>query len=607
MASYVNEDKAKHVEEVMFREFGNTPEERFLKKELIRYVPQFAHASDEETAAFVDYQRSIYLLGKVPTIGIPIASFNPTFTDSLAHLKMSDPDLDIYTRASIKENGFRFQLHNGVFVPVDVKAFTRQFTPYDLRMFPELKGLYQYLPVMIGDSELVNAVHKHLAGFHRVEMRFPGGNKCWPKRGSDGLEKGILEEYLQKEELFKWGVALPDMRLMLAFHGMFAIAHPDTWDESREVQAKNMISLCSVPVNYKRVDRILTLLERFIKRKQIELCVRVVERFVSKDKEELRKYVSTNELNGLEGTCIAQFATDKNGKPVVMGKTIKVKTYETVDAILLGLNLLDKSAGLVEGNLKGAIVGIWDYALHMFLPALKVNLDPNGVQVKTDGQRERLTDLGKNILAVVKPDVSEEARITTLYDVFKLQGAIKIKFFLASLPRGDALFKKLDFEKLFGDLPRGHDLATALAHFEANPAFEKGKLPLIEKYIVKHYDFFNAISKLDEKRKKKFIEYFSEAGAIKTASQKLLQPHVVVDVASPVILETKVFGLEWGLSPFAAGFHTWYSNGFHFDNCFAERVRYDKQATTDYQTLYVIAKMNTAPKVSKKKKQKSLE
>ena len=469
MASYVNEDTAQHVEDVMFRAFGNTPEEKFLKKELIRYVPQFAHASDQEITSFVDYQRAVYLLGKVPTIGIPIASLNPTFTDSLANVTMSDPELDIYTRASIKENGFRFQLHNGVLVPVNVKAFTRQFTPYDLRMFPELKSLYQYLPVMIGDAELVNAVHKHLAGFHRVEMRFPNGSKFWPKRGSDGLEKGLLDEYLKKEELFLWGVALPDMRLMLAFHGMFAIAHPNTWEQPRSVQANHMVSLCSIPVDYKRVDHILTQLEQFIKRKYIELGARVVERFVPKDKEDLRAYVSTNEKNGLEGTCIVQSAKDKSGKPVVMGRTVKVKTYETVDAILLGLNLLDKSAGLVEGNLKGAIVGIWDYALHMFLPALKVNLDPNGVQVKTDGQRERLTDLCKNILAAVKPATGDGSRITTLYDVFKLQGTVKIKFLLASLARGNALFKKLDFEEIFGGLPRGHDLATALAHFEANP------------------------------------------------------------------------------------------------------------------------------------------
>src|ERR1035437_4927552 len=448
MASYVNEDKARHAEEVMFRAFGNSPEEKFLKKALVRYVPQFAHASDEEIAKFSDYQRAVYLLGKMPTIGIPIASLNPTFTDSLAHVTMSDQKLDIYTRASIKENGFRFQLHNTAFAASEDKAFTRQFTPYDLRMFPELQSLYQYLPVMIGDAELVNAVHKHLAGFHRVEMRFPGGNKFWPKRGSNGLEEAVLREYLQKEELFKWGVALPDMRLMLAFHGMFAIAHPDTWEQPRYVRANNMISLCSIPVDYKRMDQILTLLDQFIKRKHLELCARVVERFVPKTKEELRKYVSTNEANGFEGTCIVQSAKDESGKPVVMGRTIKVKTYETVDAILLGLNLLDKTARLVEGNLKGAIVGIWDYALRMFLPALKVNLDPNGVQVKTDGQRERLTDLGKNILAAVKADASDESRITTLYDVFKLQGAIKIKFLLASLARGEALFKKLDFEDI---------------------------------------------------------------------------------------------------------------------------------------------------------------
>jgi hypothetical protein len=171
---------------------------------------------------------------------------------------------------------------------------------------------------------------------------------------------------------------------------------------------------------------------------------------------------------------------------------------------------------------------------------------------------------------------------------------------------GLKLIKDISFEEFFDEIPRGHDVVSALAYYEdPNKHLCAGKLSAIEKYVLKYHDFFYTVKKLDKKRRNEFVKYFSQAAEIKKISAKLVHPHMLLDTSNPIILEAKVFGLKWGASPFAAGFHSWYGRGFNFNNCFAERVRYDKQTTTDYPTLYRIAKMNTPPAKRKNKKQKS--
>jgi hypothetical protein len=518
--------------------------------------------------------------------------------------------MDIYTRASVKENGYRFQLHVG---EEWTQAFTRQFTSYDLRMFPELTETFKRLPVMIGDTEIINAMHKHMAGFNRVGLRIPASPGFWPKRGEKGINEEILKTYLANGEFFTWGVALPDMRLMLAFHGLFAIAHPSTWEESREIQAQHLISLCELPVDYKKVDEMLALLGEYLKKHQLGLNVRIVEQFIPKDKAHLRDYVAFNEKSGLEGTCVVQSGRDtSSGVLQVLGHSIKIKTYETLDTALLGFYLHDKELGVngtrrvkYDGqNISAALLGLWDETLKEYLPVTKVNLDPNGVQIKTRGQRERLIALRGELVAVADPKIVSH-HVMTLWDVFAAQGEILLKYLLGP----EAVFKH-PVSQVCAEIPRGHDLFSVLAEFnsskkEVGRAFVQGSIKnanALQKYLLKHYVFFRLVSELDATKLKRFKTYFARAKDVKKVSARLKHPDVAVMMSPPIILETKVFGVKWGESPYPAGFHSWYGNSFHFNNCFAERIRFDKQSTTPYETVFVLARRNTVRKVKKKMK-----
>ncbi len=213
-------------------------------RELMRYAPELSHTSDEEIDRFVSCQRRSYVDGDLPVIGIPIACLNPSFIDSTDDIRMAVSGKEVYTRASVKENGFRMQLHIGA---DEVFAFTRQFTRYDLRMFPELEQVFKSLPVMIGDAELVNKHHTHLAGFHRVKKRIPTNH--WPIEGQLCLDDEIIMNYLSTHALFADDKPIPDLELTLAFHGLFAASAPETWGQSRHEQLASLESLCLLPVN----------------------------------------------------------------------------------------------------------------------------------------------------------------------------------------------------------------------------------------------------------------------------------------------------------------------------------------------------------------------
>jgi hypothetical protein len=583
MGKFISEAINNKFTEKIFKNFGNSAEESFLKHELTRYIPQLIKKTDKEIEDFVNYQRGIYLEGKLPIFGRPIASLNPTFVDSIDSVCIKKEGHSIYTRASVKENGYRMQLqisHNYV------RAFTRQFTSYDLRMFPELTETIARLPVMIGDCELINKHHKHLAGFNRVQLRIPG-TSYWPKAGKEYLSNNLLFDYLEGQ-CFKDGQPIEDLELTLAFHGIFAIAPPHTWYQPKIIQYYSIQNVIKLPVDYVRADELLDELSEYIRQKGIN--ARIVEREVISNKKQLTGYVADKEKEGLEGVCIVQSAKSREGKPIIFGKSIKIKKYETIDTILLGLYFNKKSDDLVEDNIKAALLGLYDVSLEIYLPAMKANLDPNGPQIKTDGQRKRLEDLRREIASVSLGKTNFDKKLITLYDIYLVEAERMLDSFLKNR-FGNLL-------EMIKDIPKGRNLAEMLEIYEKELVYEKeyAKTSSERKYLDEYEKQLSAISDLGNNQKKRICRYFGKSKEVKVFSSRLVKPSVTLKIDEPIIIEARVFDVKWGDCPYPAGFHSWYTNSFHFNNVYAERIRFDKDATTDYATIYELARAFTVKK-----------
>lgn len=352
---------------------------------------------------------------------------------------------------------------------------------------------------------------------------------------------------------------------------------------------KNLINLCKLPVNYKVIDEYLDLLNTYLLEQSLNASV--IDRYVAKNIAGLKGYIKKNDDDGQEGTCIVRTFFDQSGNPILCPKSIKIKKYETLDCALLGLYLLDSSLGFVEENISGALVGLYDQALGVYLAVTKVNLDPNGIQVKTAGQKERLISIRKEI-ALLKTSVVQDVPIFTLYDVFMMQGKLSIKYLFDS-----EVLKDISFEQAIESLPARQTMIDIFNLFSTErKSFCDGIAKhdtVVRKYIAKNLKFFEAIYRLDAKGKERFVKYFSMAKEIKTLSAKLVKPQIIFDQINPIIIETQVFDIKWGGSPYPAGFHSWFGNSFRFNNSYPERVRHDKNTTTDYGTVYFIARINT--------------
>jgi DNA ligase-1 len=97
------------------------------------------------------------------------------------------------TRAEIKEDGYRMQIHKR---GGEVRAFTRSMNNYLLDLFPELETTLKTLPDCIIDTELIGEGIGH-SGFQAVKKRFRARIS----------EKG-KEEYLQSDLTASFPVAL---------------------------------------------------------------------------------------------------------------------------------------------------------------------------------------------------------------------------------------------------------------------------------------------------------------------------------------------------------------------------------------------------------------
>lgn len=575
--------RGQEIAEILFAEFGKSEAEDFLREELRRYIPELGRATPQEIGDFAAYQRALYLKGERPEMGRPIASLNPTFVDSLEDVVQDG----VYVCASIKENGYRLQLHNG---QRKARAFTRQFKEFDLHMFPELLPFFSQLPVMNGDAELMNAQHPHLAGFNRLQDRVPPGYLA--VRENQRLDDDRLQEYFQRSvesrgktiPLFIGGKPQPGYEVTLSFHGLFALADPVTWKKSRKEQERSLISFCQLPINYEGVNHFLDLLEEYIKERQLPF--RVVQRKVVHSPQELEKYVQQQFRKNLEGVCVVR---SRQGDFSV-AKSVKIKRYETVDAVVLGFYMEKATDACTEKKVRGALLGLYDPEMQRYLPAFKVNLDPRGEQVKTKEKQEHLRKVRRELLEVTAEKVHRAERrqglgVSTVYEAFLFYGAKLLEEVAPLLSE--------DIPPMLEHLPRGHDFLSLWELYASeSKAYHAGKRMRNKRdqFITDHQRVFGALTFLSPSRRKKVVTYFSKAKEMR--GKRLVKPHYGVDLQEPVLVEARVFNVRRSLGAFAAGFSPKDWQCFDLSNAYLERLRQDKGTTTDYATLEKIARRN---------------
>ncbi|MBI2572409.1 hypothetical protein HYV86_00985 [Candidatus Woesearchaeota archaeon] len=594
MGHFMPDEQRARIETLMFDGLGDSLPERLLRTELGRYVEEFGQNDpDDAIRNFAQYQQEVYVGGKTPELGRIIACLNPTFIAKPQAIQLSHHGQRVWTTASVKENGFRMQLHVGPhegFTHPNITAVTRQFTPYDLRLFPELHNTLEQLPVMIGDAELINRQHTHLAGFNRIQARLPGAT-YWPRKGSKGVEDALLEQYFSQATMFVDGNPKSDFEVTLSFHSLFAIADPETWNESREAQLASLESLSHLPKDYRRVSQLLDRLEEYLT--DHALNARVVERQRIRDKSTLLAYVRRAESDKLEGVCVAQHLEgDETG---LFARTIKIKNYETVDAVVLGVYLRENETELQEDTLAGALLGLYDPTLGRYVPAFKVNLDSEGRQIKNDDQRTRLDTLRAELMELLSSRISLEGSLVKLKDVYLEHGQRILSDALGGRIAG------FDVDTFFDSLPRGQDLLKLYdtykkekADFDSGQKGTKKSSGKTESFIYEHRELFSSLYRFEEQDSTKFgiiKKYFDRWSDVKDKSAALPKPTLLVSTDEPIVLEAKVFDLKYNTCSYAIGFDPERGESLHITNCFAERVRRDKKSTTDLGTIAQIAAM----------------
>ncbi len=592
MSRFIPPDDATSVNNFLLGFFGNDPRERFLLEELSRYVPQLNGMSKADIANFLDYQRSVYLAGIPPQIGRPIASMNPTFA-LMEDLKFSIPGKEVYTRASVKANGFRMQLHIG---PAGATAFTRQFTPYDLRLFPELTETLAALPVMIADVELVMANHKHNASLNRLQsIRLPG-TSYWPARGQNQLPDEVVGTYLADPAIFKDGQPHEDLRVTLIFHGLYAIADISTWNMPREIQLERLVPLSLLPINYIAVDTMLWALGNHGRIKKWNMSI--AGYIETKDLASLQAFFSLAENSGEEGLVVVQSIQDaKTLRFETAPHAIKVKRYETIDMALLGFRLIDPTRPAIEVNIGDAILGLYDERVGTYVPATKVNLNPSGVQVKEDHQLASATALRHEIAQLAQGRILTDTsvRLLTLNDLFVREGAIMLRYLL-----GADREEETRLESMITDIPQGRNLVMLyemllqkLKKVNDLGVLRKTKSTRTETFYNTYGDVLVSIASLDKQKMKRFRDYFGRVADIHARARAMPKADVLLDMGVPIIVEVRVVGIRWGESAYPAGFHSWYGHSLIFTNNYILRTRPDKLTTTDYATIHTIARRDT--------------
>ena len=123
----------------------------------------------------------------------PIESMNPLYlgnSDSLYEEVLEKQGGN--TRAEIKEDGYRLQIHKK---GEEIRGYTRSLNSVEMRLFPELTKSLSKLPDCILDSELTGAKGVGHQGFQAVQKRFRH------KIDEQGLESYLISSRLSEHPL----------------------------------------------------------------------------------------------------------------------------------------------------------------------------------------------------------------------------------------------------------------------------------------------------------------------------------------------------------------------------------------------------------------------
>ncbi len=575
MSKRISREKEGEISKILFKEFKKDPVFDYLKSQLKRYLPLMSKWAEAEIEEFAEEQIRIRVFGELPMdFFAPLPALNPSFIDSTDDIKFKGRR----TWISTKENGYRLRQHVH---PEGITAFTRQFTPYDLRMFPEVD--FSSLPVMIGDGELINAHYSHLAGFNRVQERIP--QAYWPLKGSDGLDAKKWKAYKALGVMER-----PELALTFAFHGLEVISDPETWDLPLEEQVNHLISLTKLPVDEAMVTYYLEKLQEYIIQKAMNM--RVVPRREVHNRRELEEMINADEAMGNEGSVVVQFSGGMD-----CASRYKLKKYESIDMVLLGVRFKDPKQGLSAENMEEALLGLWDEEFDRYLPACKVNLDPDAVQVKTSGQKKRLVELREDIYRMLNGREEGDA-VATVKDVFLQEAQIKLKIFLG--------IEDYDTEEMFDKMPRGQRFSKLLDEYKSNrEEYDSGlgskkSAKGADRWIYRHRQVLSGVADFKPSAKvvgkiapDDMVSFFDDYQDSREASGKLRKPHYIADTSegNRILIEAMIFDIKYGKVGFAAGFHSEHLDSFNMTNAFPARIRNDKSEPTDYGTVHTLAQM----------------
>lgn len=261
-------------------------------------------------------------------IGVPVESMNPVYSRidwDRDYQKDVQDVLDNFggkAGAEIKYDGYRFQLHKKGDL---IAAFTREFNPYIMDLYPELMPSIRHLPDCVLDCELNGGGTKK--DFEKVRKRFRV--KISKKSLESYLASGIVEEHPLNLNVFD----------VLHFEG---------------------IDYFNIPLSERR-KRVEAIDEEKIKP--------TVQSIVAAPAELKALFDATIMQKG-EGLVV------KNLNSVYIPghnpNWIKLKTFETLDLVVLGL--YEES-----GELTQALVGCYNPAKSAYETIAKVNLKREGI------------------------------------------------------------------------------------------------------------------------------------------------------------------------------------------------------------------------------------
>lgn len=568
------------IKSVMLEGINDSPLHQAYARQALYFAEEYQRRPLEVLQADTDANQAAILHGAQYDFDRNIWVPNPEIIVDRSKIVMSP---DITTYADKKEEGFRLVFKHGIHNTVygNVSMQTRQFNYYPIPFLPELSWVTE-LPFGIFDTEIISTYKEWVASLNTVKARITQGH--WMKHPGEVPDDKMQMFY--DLPIWKGEEIDPRYALTLSFHGLIAIAHPDTWEKSREDQKNNLISLAQLPINYPLVRELLEKLQDYQEAKGVP--IRIATTTEIKDHEHLDEVVQRHFDAGHEGCVVKQYA-GRDRLDVV--KSYKIKRYESLDLALLGLTLIDPNEDVTPENLRNGIVGVFDPDVDTYVAALKFNLNPNGPQMKTDDQRSKLMEVNSGICSVVDERGTIDDPLLQIYDCFIAKGLDKLRLFRALQGK-----VPLEIGDLLANMPNRQSLMKLLAHYQANKELLEGEKKVTAKrdHAIREYlHVFQAMDALDPKSEagKEFFKWFSRDNEMK--NRKFDPPHIMLPLDPPIIFEVDIREAGYTNGNYPAGLHTW-KKPFTFNNVIPQGIRRDKSNTTTLRVLHEIAKMHKA-------------